>query len=297
MSEFIYDLNEEPIVLPKATLQRLFRTEHPSECMSMYILFYYTAKWQQTNSPKINNKYIQKKLKFGIHKVEKIKKILKEINLIQDEPLKENGKIIEWRTKVNFIFSEKNKNKNNTSNENSNECMDENSDKNHTYRNCKCGNPTPTEIVGVDTIIENNIIKKRKINKKKRKKPQIEQNIKQNSEKTVPNILKLFEKKLPENIFQNENVQSALIDYIKHRKKLCCPIETQKAVTTQTNKIKNLPPHEIPRVIQESITKNWIGLFPKNKTYQDFQNEKLKKRNDYFGMDKKHLKKPEVIYD
>ena len=72
------DISNELLIIPKATIDTLMKLENCSECISLYIFYYKTAKWQKTNQIKANDEYVKKSLKWGIDKIRKTKKTLKE---------------------------------------------------------------------------------------------------------------------------------------------------------------------------------------------------------------------------
>jgi len=92
------------VAIPKATMDRLLKTEHPGDSLALYSFYCYTGKWQKTNQPKCTVKYIAKGMKWSVEKVRKIKAILKTLSLIEDYPQKTNGKITNWYTKITYIM-------------------------------------------------------------------------------------------------------------------------------------------------------------------------------------------------
>lgn len=102
-----YPISEEPIVLSKALLDTFLKQDKPSELISLYTFYYYTAKWQQTNQPKATTGYVAEGLKWGRDKVIKYKKQLIELGLIEDiQNRDESGKLIGHYIHVNFLWSQ-----------------------------------------------------------------------------------------------------------------------------------------------------------------------------------------------
>jgi hypothetical protein len=100
-----YDVNQEPTVLSKPLLDLLFNHERGDELIALYVFYYYTAKWQQTNQPKATTNYVAKRLRWSEERVRLVKNILKELGLIEDVQNKNaQGKIIGHYVKVNFIW-------------------------------------------------------------------------------------------------------------------------------------------------------------------------------------------------
>ncbi len=110
-----YDVNQEPIVLSKATLDRFLKEDKPGDLIALYTFYYYTAKWQRTNQPKSTTHYTAKGLKWSVDKVRKNKKILINLNLIEDIVTKDKtNKITGHYIKVKFIWTEEAINKSQT---------------------------------------------------------------------------------------------------------------------------------------------------------------------------------------
>jgi hypothetical protein len=78
-----YNTNEEPIVISKPTSDKLLKLERPSDAMALYWFYYYTAKWQHTNSPHSNNIYTQKGLRWSSGRLAKAKKDLVKLGLVE----------------------------------------------------------------------------------------------------------------------------------------------------------------------------------------------------------------------
>jgi hypothetical protein len=78
-----YNTNEEPIVISKPTSDKLLRLEHPGDAMALYWFYYYTAKWQHTNSPHANNLYTQEGLHWTKKRLARAKGDLIELGLIE----------------------------------------------------------------------------------------------------------------------------------------------------------------------------------------------------------------------
>lgn len=72
-----------PVVINKATYDKLLRTDKPSDAIALYNFYYYTAVWQETNQAKATDKYCMKGLKMGRNRFRRAKKILLELGLIQ----------------------------------------------------------------------------------------------------------------------------------------------------------------------------------------------------------------------
>jgi hypothetical protein len=105
-NNIFYDENEEPIIISKPVMDLLLKQENRSELISLYLFYYYTAKWQKTNQPYALTSFVAKGLNWGIDKVKKYKGKLLDLRLIQDVIHKNaNGKIQSHYIRVNFIWS------------------------------------------------------------------------------------------------------------------------------------------------------------------------------------------------
>ena len=63
------DIADDPLILNKITVDRLFQLENCADCIALYVFYYKTAKWQKTNTVKANDQYVKKSLKWGISKM------------------------------------------------------------------------------------------------------------------------------------------------------------------------------------------------------------------------------------
>lgn len=103
----LIDIADELLILNKLTIDTLFKLENCSDCISLYVFYYKTAKWQKTDTVKANDFYIQKSLKWGSKKIRETKKTLKEHGLIDIVQRRNNGKIEGWYVKVSYLVSQK----------------------------------------------------------------------------------------------------------------------------------------------------------------------------------------------
>lgn len=104
---FTYEKDQEPIILPKATMDLFLQSENPAPLIGLYCFYYYTAKWQGTNQPKATTKYTARGLQWSADTVRKYKKELIEYGLITDVTVRDaKKKITGHYIKVNFIWSQ-----------------------------------------------------------------------------------------------------------------------------------------------------------------------------------------------
>jgi hypothetical protein len=100
-------IESELIVLTKATMDRFLKEDNPSNLISLYMFYYYTAKWQKTNQPKATIAYASKALRYSAVTIRKYKKRLSEMGLIEDICKKnKDGRVAGWYIKLNYILKE-----------------------------------------------------------------------------------------------------------------------------------------------------------------------------------------------
>jgi hypothetical protein len=107
MNKVSYNNHEEPIVLSKALFDLLLKQEHFSELIALYSFYYYTAKWQKTNTPRAVNTYVSQALNWSTDKISKYKRILISLGLIENIVRKNenNSQFVGNYIRVNFIWS------------------------------------------------------------------------------------------------------------------------------------------------------------------------------------------------
>lgn len=95
------------IILSKQTIDLFLQQQYPSDLISLYSFYYYTAKWQKTNQPKCTTGYVATGLKKSEDWVRKHKKTLIDLKLIEDVRVKnEVGQIEGWYIKINYVWKE-----------------------------------------------------------------------------------------------------------------------------------------------------------------------------------------------
>jgi len=104
--EFKYNHFQEPIILSKGLIDTLKYHEKFSDLIALYVFYYYTAKWQQTNKPKATTGYTANGLNWSEFRVRQMKKILEEMKLVKSITKRdENNKIVGHYIYVRFIWS------------------------------------------------------------------------------------------------------------------------------------------------------------------------------------------------
>lgn len=101
------DISDELLIVNKHTIDSLFSLDNCSDCIALYIFYYKTAKWQKTNIIKATDAYIKKSLNWGVDKIQRTKKILKEKGLINIVQKRDDGKISGWYVEVNYLINNK----------------------------------------------------------------------------------------------------------------------------------------------------------------------------------------------
>jgi hypothetical protein len=100
-----YSVQDEPVILSKATLDIFLKDEFPDNLIALYIFYYYTAKWQGTNCPKATDQYVMNALKWGRDKFFRTKRKLIVFGLIDNVREKNKlGQVTGWFIKINFIW-------------------------------------------------------------------------------------------------------------------------------------------------------------------------------------------------
>ena len=96
------DIANDLLIINKTTIERLFQEEN-KDIVILYMFYYKTAKWQNTNVIKANDEYVKKCLHWGTDKVRNLKNRLKEMELIEiDRRLNEKKQVIGWYIKLKY---------------------------------------------------------------------------------------------------------------------------------------------------------------------------------------------------
>ncbi len=106
MTEITYEKQYEPIVIGKPLIDILLKQEKSSDLIALYIFYYYTGKWQETNKVKATRSYVQEGLNWTDPRFSNAKRKLKELGLIEDYQTRdEKTKFITGHyIKVNFMW-------------------------------------------------------------------------------------------------------------------------------------------------------------------------------------------------
>jgi hypothetical protein len=107
-TEVNYKLDNELITVTHTTLDIILKkSQYPSDCISLYMFYAYTAKWQSTNRVFAVSDYAKTGLGIGKIRFAHAKSELKRLGLIEDyaDRDKKTGKINKWYIKVNYILN------------------------------------------------------------------------------------------------------------------------------------------------------------------------------------------------
>lgn len=96
------DISNELLILNKITIEKLFSLKEDSAIV-LYMFYYKTAKWQQTNKIYATDTYVKQCLDWGNSKLQKAKNILKENKLIEVMQQRESNRISGWYIKLNYF--------------------------------------------------------------------------------------------------------------------------------------------------------------------------------------------------
>lgn len=99
------DISDELLIVNKTTIERLFQEEN-KDGLVLYLFYYKTAKWQNHNPIKAADEYTKKCLHWGTDKLKRVKKQLKDMELIEVEKrLNESKQVTGWYVKVKYYYS------------------------------------------------------------------------------------------------------------------------------------------------------------------------------------------------
>ena len=84
MKKVSYNKNQEPLVVSKPIMDVLLQQKKYSDLISLYLFYYYTAKWQQTDQTYATTAYTAEGMYWTEKKVRSVKKVLISLGLIED---------------------------------------------------------------------------------------------------------------------------------------------------------------------------------------------------------------------
>lgn len=96
------DIADDLLIINKTTIDRLFQEDN-KDALVLYMFYYKTAKWQNHNPIKASDEYSKKCLHWGINKVKAVKKLLKDMELIEVEKrINDKQQIDGWYIRINY---------------------------------------------------------------------------------------------------------------------------------------------------------------------------------------------------
>lgn len=86
MDSIVKDYKKDPPVInvTKTTLDRLFKEDKPDQLIALYLFYCYTSAWQDTLQIYATTSYTAKAMGWSVQKLQRIKRRLAELGLIQD---------------------------------------------------------------------------------------------------------------------------------------------------------------------------------------------------------------------
>lgn len=243
-------IENELIIIPKATLDIFLKQSNPSELMALYTFYYYTAKWQGTNQPKCTTEYASKGLHWTRNKVVKVKKQLIDFGIIHDVKVidEETKKIKGHYIKIDYIFKRETV-----------QCIQ------NTPSGEKIHQASVFKTQGVESE-ETNALSSVSLNalssvNYERKKEEKTQGNKTNKKNKSDNS-NSYEKIINE-FTDDELVKETIYDFIKMR--TMAKVKTpDRALKIALNKLKKLAKDKATQIqiLEQSILNNWKGIFP-----------------------------------
>lgn len=131
--EFIED---NIMMLSSQTMGAFVKSSNTADLISVYMFYYYTAKWQKTNQPKATNEFVHRGLKMSLGRVKVAKAQLIDMGLIEQVTVKSRGKIDGWYIKVKYLW------KGETISNINKETSESSGSEFHSVESPECGNKT-----------------------------------------------------------------------------------------------------------------------------------------------------------
>jgi hypothetical protein len=240
-----YNKNEEPIVISKPTSDRLLQLDRPADAMALYWFYYYTAKWQHSNTPHANNHYITTGLKWTAARLTRAKNDLICLGLIEQPPRQWNPKTKHIgcpQIKINFIWWDKKRIA--------------------SYSPC---NPTPYEIQGSrkSKAVGNEPIKGSTSSIKGSTSSIKGSTSSINKKKCFSEKDSFDPEDLPTHLGKDPSIAEAWLRYVQSRREKKQKI-TQIAYKMLVKKMMSRTPKEIVDALDRSVMNGWTGVFFNN---------------------------------
>ena len=103
----MYDCENEPLVISKSLIDLFRKEDNTGDLIALYTFYYYTAKWQCTNTARATTAYTAEGLDWTEARVKKNKKVLLDIGLIEDRQQRNShNRITGHFVYVRFMWSD-----------------------------------------------------------------------------------------------------------------------------------------------------------------------------------------------
>jgi len=102
-----FELEKQLVILSTPTINKLLSLgKEGVDALTLYVFYYHTAKWQDTNQPKATPTYCMKGLRWGDERFKKADRILRDLQLVEKVPQKDKkGRITGWYVRLNYIWT------------------------------------------------------------------------------------------------------------------------------------------------------------------------------------------------
>jgi hypothetical protein len=104
--KYEFSLEKQLVILSVQTINKLLSFgKSGTDALTLYVFYYHTAKWQETNQPKATPSYCMKGLGWGKARFLSADKILRDLNLVEKIAVKDKkNRIIGWYVRLNYIW-------------------------------------------------------------------------------------------------------------------------------------------------------------------------------------------------
>ena len=102
-------IEDNLVILSKQTIDSFLQYDFPDDLISLYVFYYYTAKWQKTNCIKATRGFVKKALKWGNDRFIRAHKKLISLGLIEPYARKDKSRKIKGHyIKVKYLWKHEN---------------------------------------------------------------------------------------------------------------------------------------------------------------------------------------------
>lgn len=97
-----------PITVTAETLGVLAKQDNYPKLLALYMGYVEISAWQETRRVKATTSFMAKRFGWSVGSIQKYKKVLRELNLIEDYTTKTTeGKVTGWYVRVSYVVNEK----------------------------------------------------------------------------------------------------------------------------------------------------------------------------------------------